>query len=201
MSTVYAALILGALSFLVWVIWFTSARSKGKGLLQNFRVIAEKYSFEIDESSRSGKLVMPVLRGIYKKHQLEIGCSPGTKNNCSTYTKVECQNNKNISFSLLPKGKTYTPSGSAVMSLMDSEFDDKFAVSSETPDYVISLFTFNVKYSLLQAQDLGLRGELKLQGNKLSYVEPDMIKDESSRTRIELVMHILCDIADELEKY
>ena len=84
---------------------------------------------------------------------------------------------------------------------MDSEFDDKFAVSSETPDYVISLFTFNVKYSLLQAQNLGLRGELKLQGNKLSYIEPDMIKDESSRTRIELVMHILCDIADELEKY
>ena len=67
MSTVYAALIFGALSFLVWVIWFTSSRSKGKGLLQNFRVIAEKYSFEIDESSTSGKLVMPVLRGNYKK--------------------------------------------------------------------------------------------------------------------------------------
>jgi hypothetical protein len=92
------------------------------------------------------------------------------------------------------------PKEGSIVNMMDTEFDEKFIVTSNSPEYLFQIFTFNIKYSLIQVANLSFRGELKLAGNVLDYTEPGFVLDENSKTRIELIMHILCDIADEFDK-
>ncbi len=88
----------------------------------------------------------------------------------------------------------------SIVNMMDSEFDEKFIVTSSSGESILPIFTFNIKYSLIQVANLGFKGKLKLEGNILDYTEPELMMNENAKTRIELIMHILCDIADEYDK-
>jgi hypothetical protein len=196
-------------SLIFWIVIYRHLKSLNKKIPEYFKQIAEKYGLALDlhaqagESNKVGNIVFPTAKGLYKNRQLTIGCSikGGNKKTPQTYIKVECSNRHNLNFHIEKSGKNHKYlNNSSRVSLMDSEFDDKFIVLSNSPPLIISTFTFNVKYSLLQALHLDFKGELKLENNILNYTEPVLMKNESSKTRIELLLHIMCDIADELEK-
>jgi hypothetical protein len=203
MKSIIPLIVILVVSLFFWIILYRYLKSLNKKIPEYFKQIAEKYGLTLDLSNKTGNIVYPTSKGLYKNRQLTIGCllKDGNKKNPQTYIKVECTNRRNLNFHIEKSHKNHKYfNNSSRVSLMDSEFDDKFIVLSNSPPLIISTFTFNVKYSLLQALHLGLKGELKLENNILDYTEPSLMKNESSKTRIELMLHIMCDIADELEK-
>lgn len=204
MKNLVLLVVLIVTSIFLWILIFKNSKSRNKKVKEYFAQLAEKYGLALDESNKIGAITYPLVTGIYKRRQIGIGCLAGGDKNlkeAKTYVRVECSNRHNMSFHLVRKAKNSAiiPDGRAVK-MMDSEFDEKYIVASASPDLIFPVFTFNVKYSLLQAIHLGLKGELTLDKNVLDYTEPTLINDENSKTRIELLMHILCDVADELEK-
>ncbi len=209
MNNIVPLIVILAVSLLFWIMLYSYLKSLNKKVPEYFKQIAEKYGLSLDlpaqagESNKAGNLVYPVAKGVYKNRQLTIGCNlkNGNKKNPQTYINVECANRHNLSFHIQKAQKNNNLSNNSNrVSLMDSEFDDKFIVLSNSSQLIMSAFSFNVKYSLLQALHLGLKGELSLENNILNYTEPALMKNDSSKTRIELLLHIMCDIADELEK-
>ena len=195
--------ILIAVSIIIWVYFIIYFRTRNKNILVFFKQLSEKYGFLLDESNRVGSIIYPLLKGVYKNRQIGIGCyfnKEGGKKQVSTYIRVECSNPKNIAFNIIQKLKNSARAGGNIVNMMDSEFDEKFIVSSSTPDYILPIFSFNIKYSLIQVSNLGFKGDLKIEGNLLDYTEPELMLSENSKTRIELIMHILCDLADEIGK-
>ena len=192
------------ISLILWIFLFTIRKSRNKNILTYFKQLAEKYGLFLDESNKIGAVIYPLLKGVYKNRQIGIGCyikNDGKKKLLTTYVRVECSNHRKISFDIVKKTKNSSLSGGgSIVNMMDSEFDEKFIVTSNSPEYLLPTFTFNIKYSLVQVANLGFNGELKLENNVLDYTEPELMNDENAKTRIELIMHILCDIADELGK-
>jgi len=201
----FLLIVLIVISIFFWILILKSSKSRNKKVREAFAKLAEKYGLGLDESNKIGPITYPLVTGVYKRRQIGIGCLAGADKNgkdSKTYIRVECSNRNNMGFHLRKRLKTsaMAPDGSASVSMLDTEFDDKYLVTSASPNMIFPVFTFNVKYSLLQALHLGLKGEVTLNKNVLDYTEPKLITDENSQTRIELLMHILCDIADELEK-
>lgn len=192
------------ISLILWIFLFTIRKSRNKNILTYFKQLAEKYGLLLDESNKIGAVIYPLLEGVYKNRQIGIGCyikNDGNKKPVTTYVRAECSNHKKISFEIVKKMKNNSLSGGgSIVNMMDSEFDEKFIVTCNFPDFLMQVFTFNIKYSLIQVANLGFNGELKLENNVLDYTEPELMNDENSKTRIELIMHILCDIADEFDK-
>jgi len=198
-------IVLIVISILLWILILKSSKSRNKKVREAFAKLAEKYGLGLDESNKIGPITYPLVTGVYKKRQIGIGCLAGSDKNqkdAKTYIRVECSNRNNMSFHLRKrlKNSVLPDDGAATVNMTDTEFDEKYLVTSNSPNLIFPVFTFNVKYSLLQALHLGLKGEVTLYKNVLDYTEPRLITDENSQTRIELLMHILCDIADELEK-
>jgi hypothetical protein len=81
----------------------------------------------------------------------------------------------------------------------DSEFDSKFIVNTNNGERMFGMLNFSIKYKLLQSLNVGFKGELKLEGNKLSYTENELIKNNINLLRIEILLHLLCEISDELK--
>ena len=62
-----------------------------------------------------------------------------------------------------------------------------------------NIFDFNTKFKLDQVCSLGFNGHISLSGNNLQYIERDLLQNDESLMRVELVMHEFCDIADVLK--
>lgn len=204
MKSYLPVIALVVISLILWIFLFTFRKSRNKNILLYFKQLAEKYGLLLDESNKIGAVIYPLLKGVYKNRQIGIGCyikNDSKKKLLTTYVRVECSNQKKISFDIVKKTKNSSLSdGGSIVNMMDSEFDEKFIVTSNSPEYLLPTFTFNIKYSLVQVANLGFKGELKLENNVLDYTEPELMNDENAKTRIELIMHILCDIADEFDK-
>ncbi len=202
MKNTIALVVLIIISVILWILIFMNSKSRNKKVREYFAQLAEKYGFKLDESNKAGKTVYPLLTGIYKGRQVGIGCLTGGENQkeTKTYVRVECSNRNQMDFHLRRRPKNGVMPSAATVNMMDAEFDEKYYVTSATPNLIFPVFSFNVKYSLLQALHLGLKGDMTLGKNLLDYTESKFISDENSKTRVELIMHILCDIADELEK-
>src|SRR5438876_2721959 len=167
MKTIIPAIILISLSIILWIIFIVYMKSLNKKIIQYFIQLAEKYHLAIDESNKIGSVIYPVAQGIYKNRKIEIGCNvnnSGAKKSENTYIRVETSNPHKLSLLLARRTKNSTPMNRGNMvNMMDTEFDEKFIVSSSTPQYLFPVFTFNIKYSLLQALHLGMKGGLKLE--------------------------------------
>ena len=81
----------------------------------------------------------------------------------------------------------------------DAEFDGKFIVNTNNFEKMFSMLNFSIKYKLLQSLNVGFNGELTLEGNNLSYAENELIKNNINLLRIEILLHLLCEISDELK--
>lgn len=204
MKSIVPAIVLVAISILLWVVYFVAKKSQSKKTPGIFQSIAEKYGLVYDGTNSVGGLIYPVIKGTYKNRHAAIGSlsqSASGNKDPQTYLRIECNNPRGINFLLCAKTKkNQQVQGGNVIQMHDHEFDEKFIVTGNYSELILSVFKFNVKYSLLQVQHLDLKGELKLTDNLLDYTEPGLIKDENSRTRIELMLHIMSDMADEVSK-
>lgn len=175
-----------------------------RSIIKSYKLLAEKYGFEVDSSRKSGFFKHPVSQGSYRNIPVAIGSyikEKGRKKSAATYVEVECTNPAEMDFIILKKTSaniiTY---GGRAFTVNDSEFDEKFIVNTSDMNRMIELLNFSIKYKLLQSLNVGYNGELTLNGNKLQYIETELIKSKMNLLRIELILHLLCEISEELKE-
>lgn len=173
-------------------------------ILKSYKSLNEKYGFEVDASKKSGLYRQPVSKGYYRNIPVLIGSfskHEGRKKSAATYIEAECTNPDQMEFIIVKRSPAnvirYGEKESAVN---DAEFDDKFIVNTNDSEKMNKLMNFSIKYKLLQSLNLGLRGELTLRENKLQYVEKEYIKSSVNLLRIEILLHLLCEMEDELNE-
>jgi len=88
--------------------------------------------------------------------------------------------------------------GQNVLHIDDTEFDENFIVNSPDRERMLNLLNFSIKYKLLQTANIDFKGEITLDGNILTYGEYGLPIDRRNLLRIELMIHLLCEIADTL---
>ena len=191
-------LLVGASLFL-WMLTVVIKNFTSGSVVKNYKKIGEIYNANVDYSKKIGSAKYPVAYGNYRNRDISIESYTKVegKNSPNTLIKVACNNPSNLTLSLKKKSKNTlnysVPTG-------DSEFDDVFAMQTNNPELAVHILDYTIKFKLLQAANLGFKGELLLNGNTMSYNEPGLIKKDSSLLRIELLLHVLSDMADDLAK-
>lgn len=175
-----------------------------RGIVKSYKSLAEKYGFEVDSTKKSGFFKHPVARGNYRNIPVLIGSfikEERRKKSAATQIEVECSNPFEMDFIIVKKTNANNILyGSSAFAVNDTEFDDKFIVNTNDLNKMFDLLNFSIKYKLLQSLNVGFKGELTLKGNKLQYVENELIKSSVNLLRIEILLHLLCEIADELKE-
>ncbi len=192
-------ILLGA-GFILWIAALIISKVFGKGPLKSYRTLAEKYELRLDENNKN----FPVGSGVYRSTSVRIGAMPdGTAKNKEplTFVEAECDNKDNVFFRIVKRTKpNINKYGNSGMPLADGEFDEKFIINTNNFPELLELMNFNAKYKLLQAVNLGADGELILNGNQIMYTEPGYIKGDTNIMKTEIMLHLICDIADDLKK-
>jgi hypothetical protein len=187
----------------VWIIIFFFVRFTNKSVVQYFRKLTEKYGVKVDESKKIGIGRFPMAEGTYRGYPLFIGCmKKGEEGEKCTHTFIRliCNNPTGLVFRIVCKNKQNTMEyGKFALKINDSEFEEKFIVNTNNPEFMISLLDFNIKYKLLQASNLGFSGEITLDNENLLYTEPELIRNDVVMLRSEVMIHVLTDIADSLK--
>lgn len=198
-------LILIAAGFAAWIIAFIISKvfSKGGGI-KNYKSIAEKYDLTLNEFRKEGKVKLPLITGSYRNFPVQIGAmlKPEMKKKTPfTFVSVECENHDGLSFKIVRRTKankiTY---GSAESPIGDSEFDEKFIINTNNSAEMSLIMNFNVKYKMIQAQHLGAYGDLTLNDNEVLYMEQGYISSDTDLMRAEILLHLVCDFADEMKR-
>lgn len=175
-----------------------------RNIVKSYKSFTEKYGFEVDLSRKSGFFKHPVSHGSYRNIPVAIGSfikQEGRKRSAATYIEAECSNPAEMDFIIVKKTNANSIKyGGRAFTINDSEFDDKFIVNSNDMNLMFDLLNFSIKYKLLQSLNVGFKGELTLKGNKLQYVEKELIKNSVNLLRIEILLHLLCEISDELKE-
>ena len=189
---------------LPWLAVYLYLKFISKNILKNYKLLSEKYGLLLDTSKKAGLTRHPSADGVYRDLPVSIGCfmrGSGRRKYASTFVKTECLNPYGLSFFIIKRTKLNNVLyGREGIETGDSEFSEKFIVSADNPEVMNSLLNFSIKNKLLQIQNLGFKGELKLEYNSLQYVEPELIYRDVNLLRIELMLHLLCEFADELSQ-
>ena len=199
----------GTLIFIViilavpWIVVIFYGFVSNQGILKSYKSLSVKYSFETDLTKKSGFRKLPVVTGKYRNIHVEIGSfinQSGRKKSSATYVKAACSNSAGLEFLIVKKNHANENKYRAKSFLInDTDFDSKFIVNTNNGERMFSLLNFSIKYKLLQSLNVGFKGEIKLEGNNLSYVENELIKNNINLLRIEIMLHLLCEISDELK--
>jgi hypothetical protein len=199
-STLIFIIIIVAVPWLAVIIYGSLS---SKGILKSYKSLSDKYGFETDVTKKSGLRKLPVVKGKYRNIPVEIGSfinQSGRKKPSATYVKAACTNPAGLEFIIVKKNHANEIKfGAKSFSISDAEFDGKFIVNTNNGEKMFSLLNFSIKYKLLQSLNVGFNGELKLEGNNLSYIENELIKNNINLLRIEILLHLLCEISDELK--
>ncbi len=193
-------LILIGAGFIVWIVAVIINKVYGKGPLKSYRTLAGKYELLLDESNKK----LPVGSGIYRSTSVRVGAmtdGEAKKNEPVSFIEAMCENKDNVFFRIAKRTKTNSSNfGNSESPLADREFDEKFIINTNNFPELLELMNFNAKYKLLQAVNLGANGELTLNGNRIMYIEPGYVKNDISIMRTEIMLHLICDITDDLKK-
>lgn len=185
-----------------WLLFIIYILTANKSIVKNFKTFGDKYGFEVDTSKKSGLYRHPVSDGSYRSIPVVIGSfnkEEGRKKYPATYVEADCLNPGNLEFLIVKKTNANSIKyGSKDFSAGDSEFDEKFIVNTNNTDRMFHLLNFSIKYKLIQSINVGFKGELTLNNNKLRYAEKELIKSKMNLLRIEIMLHLLCEIAEEL---
>jgi len=193
----FPLVILVGASLFLWMLMVVIKNFSGGSVVKNFKKIGETYNANVDYSKKVGSAKYPAAYGSYRNRDIAIESYTNVegKNSPNTLIKVKCDNLSNLTLSLKRKNKL--SSGNNVPT-GDSEFDDVFVMKTNDPEKAIQILDYTIKFKLLQTANLGYNGEILLEGNNISYSEPGLMKKESSLLRIELLLHVLSDIAEDL---
>ena len=199
----------GTLIFIViivtvpWLAVMIYGSLSSKGVLKSYKSLSDKYGFETDLTKKSGFRKLPVVKGRYRNIPVEIGSfinQGGRKKSAATYIKAACTNPAGLEFIIVKKNRANEIKyGAKSFLINDAEFDGKFIVNTNNFEKMFSMLNFSIKYKLLQSLNVGFNGELTLEGNNLSYAENELIKNNINLLRIEILLHLLCEISDELK--
>ena len=197
----------GTLIFIViilavpWLAVIIYGFASNQGIMKSYKSLSNKYQFETDFTKKSGFRKLPAVKGRYRNIPVEIGSfinQSGKKSHKATYVKAACSNADELEFVIVKKNHSNEVKfGAKSFLINDTEFDSKFIVNTNNGERMFALLNFSIKYKLLQSLNVGFNGELKLEGNNLSYVENELIKNNINLLRIEIMLHLLCEISDE----
>jgi len=197
-------LILIGAGFAAWIIAFIINKLFGGNAKKNYKTLAEKYNLKFEGSKKVGHKDLPSYTGIYRNIPVQFGVTlNGKSGNKSpfTYISADCDNKENFRFKIVKRTKAnLNKLGEKESPLADFEFDQKFLVNTNNPAEMISIMNFNIKFKLTQTHDLGANGELSLKDNTIMYIEPGFLKGSTSLIIAEIMLHLICDISDELKK-
>lgn len=185
-----------------WLVLFFIMYSAKKKVVSNYKKLAEKYSFECDYSKKVGMKTHPSAKGQYRNRPIKIesvirDSIDGQKVIPHTVLTVDCVNSDGFTFNAVKRSRRNSVNFAAgSVMLDDNEFDDKFILQSNNPEKLKQIFDFNTKFKLEQVIKLGFNGIILLNGNTLQYIDRDLLQNDESLMRLELIMHELCDIAE-----
>lgn len=201
-------LILLAAGFAIWIIAIIINKFFSKSGVKCYKILADKYELAIDlyhkEGIRHRRIKLPVANGTYRGYTVQLGAMLNDESGKKipyTFISAQCENRDNLAFRISDR-ETAKP-GLAVEQespINDSEFDQKFIVNTNNEAGMSSLMNFNVKYMLTQSNDLGAKGELSLNGNEIRYTEPHYLSGDVGILKAEILLQLICDLADEIEK-
>jgi hypothetical protein len=188
---------------IIWLTWFIYQKFIDKQLSKNYGLLSERYGLAVVDSKKIGLINYPVTEGNIKNYQAQLGSmvnGSGKNGKVFSFVKITCTNTPGLAIQIIKK----TPAnklnyGSDKQYTGDSEFDENYIINFSNAERIPDLLNFSVKYKLLQIANVGFKGVLKLDGNILSYIEPGLIIDKRDLLRIELILHLLCEIADGLK--
>ncbi len=188
-----------------WIVLFFIMKGSNKKVIKNYQKLSQKYDLNIDITKKVGMKNHPHALGTYRSRNIKIesvirDSIDGKKVIPHTILTVECNNPDKFSFRVVKRNKQNRASYSAGSSLIeDNEFDDKFIVQTSDPIRLRRIFDFNTRFKLDQVHALGFNGAILLHENTLQYIERELLKDDDSLMRVELIMHELCDIAETMK--
>jgi hypothetical protein len=196
-------LILPALIVIWLIVYFVYYRYNDRQILKNYKVLKDKYSLKLDTSKKTGQLHIPISEGVFKDLPVVVGTDiqyNSRKKKIKTFVKITCSNPDSMAFSIserVPKKKILYSSD--IQPTGDSEIDGKYIIKCSDFKKMFTLLNFSIKYKLAQLANVGFKGDIALRENSLLYSEPGMILTNLDLLRIELMMHLLCEISDELK--
>jgi hypothetical protein len=189
-----------AVLVLPWLYVLIFLLVRNRTLLKNYIKLSDKYGLTINTDAKKGLTSRPFTKGNFRGYGIIVGTYDDRENKLNTIIKLNSGNTDHFSFVLLPaSGSNNNLAANEKMLSEDNEFDSKFILSANNPARMINLLNFSIKNKLLQSENIGFKGELKLGDGTLSYSEKGLIIDDRGLLRIELIMHTLCEIADELK--
>jgi hypothetical protein len=189
--------------FVIWIFIFFFLRYTNKNAAGYFKKLAEKYNISIDVNKKIGMAKFPSAEGMYRGYPLFIDClktNEGGKKYIHTSIRLLCKNPDNLTFLIVRRSRANAAKyDSNEIKINDSEFDEKFILNTNAPDRMMTILDFNIKYKLLQSASLGMHGEIKLEGETVSFTEPELIKNDTVLLRTEVMIHVLTDVGDSLK--
>lgn len=189
--------------FTVWIFIFFFLRYTNKSVAGYFKKLGEKYNISVDLNKKIGIAKFPSAEGMYRNFPLFVDClntSETGKKYIHTSIRLLCKNPDNINFLIVRRNRANAAKyGSNEIKVNDSEFDERYILNTNSPDRMLALLDFNIKYKLLQLASLGMHGELKLDGDTVSFTEPELIKNDAVLLRTEVMIHVLTDVGDSLK--
>jgi hypothetical protein len=197
-------IIVASIVILPWLAVFLYFRFVNKNILKNYRSLSEKYGLSLDVSKKKGFIRHPFAEGTFGEFPVSIGCfirGSGRRKYASTFMKIKCSNPHGLSFFIIKRTKLNNVLyGKEVFLTGDTDLDKNYIISTNDPEKMNSLLNFSVKYKLLHIMNLGFKGEIKLNENYLQSIEPELLTRNIDLLRIELMLHLLCEIADALDR-
>jgi hypothetical protein len=197
-----SAILIGLIVTLPWTLLFLFMLVSNKKTIRNYQKLHRKYGLKTDFTKKDGMKIHPSAFGIYRNKDIKIETTKRESLNGKrvlphTELLVECLNKDNFSFTVIKRKKQNTAIFADSSALLDDkDFDSKFIVKTNDPERIKRIFDFNTRFKLDQVHRLGFDGAITLSGNALEYIEKDLLDDEESLMRMELVLHEFCDIAE-----
>lgn len=188
---------------LPFLVFFLNNFIRSRNIAKYYKMLSDKYGLKLDTSSNGELADYTLIGGNFKDLAVEIrSCKKeeGNRKIPSTYVKVNCVNSDHFGFVIAKRNMTNEVLYSNKSVLMnDKEIDEKFIVNTNDYSRFNSLLNFSVKFKLQQILNIGFKGEFILNGKTLSYTEHGSIIRSIDLLRIELILHLLSEIADELK--
>jgi hypothetical protein len=176
---------------------------RNRNIKKYYKLLSEKYKLIFKASSNGEVKDQILIEGTFKDLRVEVGSCKKKEGNRKvplTYVKENCVNHDQFEFVIAKRNMANDVLfGNKAVLMNDREFDEKFIVNTNDFSRFISILNFSIKFKLLQIFNIGLKGELILNGNSMSYSEKGYITRSIDLLRIELVLHLLSEIADELK--
>lgn len=188
---------------LPFLVFFLRNFIRSRNIKKYYKLLSDKYGLKLGTSSNGELADHTLIEGNFRDLPVEIGSYKKEEANRKihlTYVKVNCVNPDHFGFVIAKRNMTNEVLyGNKSVSMNDREFDEKFIVSTNDYPRFNSILNFSVKFKLLQILNIGLKGDFILQGNALAYSESGLITRSTDLLRIELILHLLSEIADELK--